>query len=433
MEIAHCLRQNLGKRAIQSNLREHLKASKHLLEEHFHSSEMNFYINQKRGYENRTIVIVKDIDAFVKHIISTRNINPHNHIVRIGLDGGGNFLKICLSIFEMDVNIEMPFKKRRRSKEIDFLNTGVKKSFIVAIVEDISETYDNIQKILLHIHNLNCIKFFMCNDLKATAIVLGIQNANAIYPCPICEVNDLGLTHDHLIKHKPRTLDSIATNAKHFKENKCKRSEARKYFSCVEQPLIPGEPDMLVGDIIVPPELHIMQGVVKHLYDNMVKEWDGATCWLKELGLEPQKYHSGTFLGNHCHKMLQHIDELRRIAPIYVLKYVTAFETFSKVVHSTFGMTLRDNYENHIHDFTVAFMDLNITVTLKVHMVLAHVSEFVNKFGALGWYSEQTTESSHSDFKKNTYEKHNFQRPIGSPKYAQNLLKAVVVHNSTRI
>ena len=165
----------------------------------------------------------------------------------------------------------------------------------------------------------------------------------------------------------------------------------------------------------------------------MYKEWEGASCWLKDLGLEPQKYHSGTFLGNHCYMMLQNIDSLRRVAPIHILKYVRAFDCFAKIVHCTFGMTLREDYEQHINDFTVAFMDLNISVTLKVHMVMAHVSDFCKKFGALGWYSEQTTESSHSDFKKNTWEKHNLQRSIGHPIYPENLLRAVIVHNSTRV
>ena len=152
------------------------------------------------------------------------------------MDGGGHFLKLCLSIFEIKEdeigeNLEMPIKKRRRSIKTDFLCTGVKKSFIIAIGENISENYDNIQKIFSAIENFDSIKFFMCNDLKATAIIMGIQNANAIFPCPICEVNDLGINHDHTKNHELRTLSSIITNATNFKQSNCKRSEARKYKS----------------------------------------------------------------------------------------------------------------------------------------------------------------------------------------------------------
>ncbi|CAL4120384.1 unnamed protein product, partial [Meganyctiphanes norvegica] len=299
--------------------------------------------------------------------------------------------------------------------------------------ENISENYENIKKVLSQISNFNSTNFFMCNDLKATSLILGIQNASATYPCPMCEVYDLGVSHNPYLVHTQRTISSIGKNATDFKISNSRRSEAKNFFSCVELPLIPGNPDIKISDIIVPPELHIMQGVVKHMYDNMCKEWSGATEWLNLLGLEPQKYHSGTFLGNHCHSMLQNVDKLRRISPLHILKYVAVFDHFSKVVHSTFGMTLREGYEDEINKFTVAFMDLGISVTLKVHMVLAHVSPFCRKFGALGWYSEQATESAHSDFKKNTWEKHNLQRPIGHLDYSQMLLNAVIVHNSTRV
>ena len=61
------------------------------------------------------------------------------------------------------------------------------------------------------------------------------------------------------------------------------------------------------------------------------------------------------------------------------------------------------------------------------------ISLMCENFDALGSFSEQATESSHRDFKKNTWEKHNFKRLIGHPTYAGNLLRAVVVYNSTHV
>ena len=433
LDIAQCLRQNLGRGAIQSNLRDHLRDARNILEDYFYYSEESFYINEQKGYEDRVLVTIKDIDSFVKYIITHRGLDPHCHTVRIGLDGGGTFLKLCLSIFEIEDHVQVSQKIHQRSINSKFLDTGVKKSFIIGIVQSVNETYENIQKIFAHIHNFGSIKFYMCNDLKATAIILGIQNANSKYPCPFCEVNDLGMNHNPAICHTHRTFGSIAENAINYKNSNCKRSEAKKFFSCINLPLVPGDKDQEIGDIIVPPELHIMQGVVKHMYDNMLKEWNGASCWLDLIGIQAQKYHSGSFLGNHCHIMLHNIDKLRRIAPIKILKYVTAFDAFSEVVHSCFGMTLRENYEEKLKRFTTAFMDLDISVTLKVHMVLAHIGNFCEKFGALGWFSEQSTESSHSDFKKNTWEKHGLQRQIGHQDYSENLLRGLIMHNSTRV
>ena len=256
IEIAHCLRQNLGRGAIESNFKEHLKQAKYLLKEHFCSNELSFYINEKNGYENRVIVAVKDFDEFVKYILTHRELNPESHTVRIGLDGGGKFLKVCMNIYEIANGLDFSHKKRRRSLQSDFLNTGVKKSFLIAIVENISENYENIKKVLSQISNFNSTNFFMCNDLKATSLILGIQNASATYPCPMCEVYDLGVSHNSYLVHTQRTIGSIGKNATDFKNSNSRRSEAKNLFSCVELPLIPGNPDIKISDIIVPPALH---------------------------------------------------------------------------------------------------------------------------------------------------------------------------------
>ena len=432
LDIAQCLRKHLGRDSVETNLRDRLIESRNILKEHFHFSELPFFINEQKGYQDRVLVTIKDMNNFVKHIITLRNLDPSNLTVRIGLDGGGTFLKLCLSIFKIE-DIQEPSKRHQRSVNSNFLNTGVKKSFIIGIVQTVSETYENIQKMFLHINNFDSIKFYMCNDLKATSIILGLQNAKSKHPCQLCLVNDLGMRHDPSICHTPRTVKSIVESATNYKNNNCKRSEAKNFHNCVELPLISGDSFQEIGDFIVPPELHIMQGVVKHLYDSMCKEWNGASNWLDQIGIQPQKYHSGSFLGNHCHTMLQNVDKLRAIAPIHILKYVAVYDIFSKVVHSCFGMKLREGYEENIKRFTTLFMDLDISVTLKVHMVIAHISKFCRKFGALGWYSEQSTESSHSDFKKNTWEKHNLQCQIGHQSYPGNLLRAVIMHNSTRV
>ena len=94
LDIAQCLRQNLGRGAIQSNLRDHLRDARNILEDYFYYSEESFYINEQKGYEDRVLVTIKDIDSFVKYIITHRGLDPHCHTVRIGLDGGGTFFKI---------------------------------------------------------------------------------------------------------------------------------------------------------------------------------------------------------------------------------------------------------------------------------------------------------------------------------------------------
>ena len=51
-------------------------------------------------------------------------------------------------------------------------------------------------------------------------------------------------------------------------------------------------------------------------------------------------------------------------------------------------------------------MDLGITISLEVHILTEHVTEFCkNRNNSLGLYSEQALESSHYDFLRNCWEK----------------------------
>ena len=50
----------------------------------------------------RDIVFVKDIQSFILNIMEQRKLDPKQAFVRVGIDGGGGFLKVCVSIFEPD-------------------------------------------------------------------------------------------------------------------------------------------------------------------------------------------------------------------------------------------------------------------------------------------------------------------------------------------
>ena len=77
---------------------------------------------------------------------------------------------------------------------------------------------------------------------------------------------------------------------------------------------------------------------------------------------------------------------------------------------------------------------MDITITPKVHILLMHVPDFTTKHNrSLGWYSEQTLESVHHDFKINCWEKQGYKRSIGHPDYSQNLTREAIVYSSKNI
>ena len=77
-------------------------------------------------------------------------------------------------------------------------------------------------------------------------------------------------------------------------------------------------------------------------------------------------------------------------------------------------------------------MNLNISVTPKVHAVMYHVEEFCSLTEkGLGAWSEQTSESLHHEFKK-CWGKF-FVKDTDNPAYPERLLSAVRVFNSLNI
>jgi len=181
-----------------------------------------------------------------------------------------------------------------------------------------------------------------------------------------------------------------------------------------------------------------MQGIVKHIYENMVKEWPGAEVWLKHINVKQKDYHHGAFVGNDCKKMLKNTDILQKIAEdqnaYSAQKYVNAFKCLNDVISSCFGMVLDTEYEHYIAQFKDVYIDLGISITPKVHILVEHVPDFIKKHKrSLGWYSEQAVESIHYDFLRNCWEKQHYKRRLGHPDYATNLMRAVISYSSKNI
>ena len=88
-----------------------------------------------------------------------------------------------------------------------------------------------------------------------------------------------------------------------------------------------------------------------------------------------------------------------------------------------FGTKLEAGWKEAIRDFSYAYKQIpNITKPLKVHIVIAHVCDFIKKIGngrGLGFYSEQTGEALHHNF-KTIFNKYHIKN-IYSEKYGQNL------------
>lgn len=109
--------------------------------------------------------------------------------LKLGIDGGGGFLKVCLSV-QASI-IDNTSSERKRTRYIDgisikkFKDSGVKKIFILAAVTNPQENYDNV-KHLFSALGINYFKGTIATDLKLANILVGIMQHSSSYPCTYC-------------------------------------------------------------------------------------------------------------------------------------------------------------------------------------------------------------------------------------------------------
>ena len=87
-------------------------------------------------------------------------------MVRVFIDGGQGFLKVIVKVFDKTNKNEM------------YIESGVKKCFILAIVENVSEDNGNLHKILSRL-NLDDVTYHLAFDLKCGLPFIIVGNSAA--------------------------------------------------------------------------------------------------------------------------------------------------------------------------------------------------------------------------------------------------------------
>ncbi|CAH0560520.1 unnamed protein product [Brassicogethes aeneus] len=223
----------------EPNLKRKLSKINHKLDSFFHVENENFIktVKDVSNAETKELVICKNFENFLNYVLELRS-----HI-KLGLDGGGGFLKLCVSLNLINNETvdesyyEGTKAKSRRQNFKDgivakkFKETGVKKLFILGIVSDTQENYANSNTLCNKI-NFSCNKF--------------------------------------------REWEASGRDKKNSKEFKC----------CVNMPIIKENPDTLIIDVFPPPELHLVLGVVNTIFEKMEALYiNDALKWAVECGL----------------------------------------------------------------------------------------------------------------------------------------------------
>ena len=158
----------------------------------------------------------KDIPGLISKIRTERNISSdtpdENLLLKIGLDGSGGFLKVCLSLVLLDDNEQSSMKRRRSFCESPctyFKDSGVKRLLLLAVAPSVQENYENLLKLWINLglHTFE-EELYIASDLKLTNILLGLMAHGATHPCAWCDSRKGSLHLDG----NPRTFETLKTS-----------------------------------------------------------------------------------------------------------------------------------------------------------------------------------------------------------------------------
>ena len=400
------------------------------LSAHFTQTDIEV-CNDKSQRRKQLVVHCKNLGELLNDVLLQRQVYTQ-HIVKLGLDGGGGFFKVSLGIQEMEQVLESrspPCKKTLTSQVAK--ESGVKRQLLVAVAEEVPQNYNNVRKILNLIYPEGAHFLISC-DLKLANIICGLQSHSSSHPCTWCEVDSKDLS----ACGSPRIFGSLRKCFKAFQDNGQDYKRAKDFKNVVHEPLLSSPDNVLVLDFIPPMELHLLLGVVNHLFRALKEEWLKADEWPKALHIKPQPFHGGQFAGNECRKLLKNVDILQRLAEedcaFNIFGIVDALRKFDAVVSACFGMTLEPDYYEKLSSFQASYLALDrVSVTPKVNAVFYHIKHFIEKNqDSLGKYSEQATEALHHSFKSHWSR---YKRPVDHPEYGKWLQTCLVDYNSKNI
>ena len=145
----------------------------------------------------------------------------------------------------------------------------------------------------------------------------------------------------------------------------------------------------------------------------------------------PEDYHGRDLDGPNCRKLLSQVDDFEQKLPAEHKIFAVALRAFDKFRKSCYGFDLAENYKELLVEFRLAYMDLKMPITPKLHVIFHHVVEFCERNGrGLGIFSEQCSESVHYDY-EGTWK--NYRRNPSAKDYGEQLKKSVIHYNSTHI
>ena len=438
-KVSHWLSVHVGRKGLPPYIRSTLSHQGKTLEDFYKIQWMEFDISG--GKVEKRPVFYGDAQDIVHKVCEEREIVGPCFIKLMADSGQGSF-KISLSIMPegydpVDAEDTDCLKARTTYSEGGQVYkgklSGVKRLIILVNVPDINESWSNLKK-LWDLAGINKISYLLCADIKLSLTALGLQTATSMHPCPYCfvslrqlrgtepvEGDDVGSPDEHTTQcdlfnttFKERTFGNRSDELTKFREmGGLKLKHARLCNSTVNDSILQEDDDIRVLEKVPFPELHIMEGILNHLFwskgglvDILGRE--KAMEWAIKCNVVSAGYHGEVFEGPASRKLLKNSNFLLSKEflvgvrdPLSLIPLVTTLQAFNKLVEASIGCNLlKGNIAALLEKFTVAYMTTGLSVPLKVHVTMEHLIPSLANLGGRGFglTSEQTGESVHHHF-----------------------------------
>lgn len=416
---------------VEKNTRESLIHKGRELEDFYDLKTVPMEVAEKTKLTlvEKDVVFLKNLPSFVQHIMEVRRLEPEKTIVRTQIDGGGGSVKVTASIFQPTL---LSYDNTDRSNGVTGERySGVNKLLVLAHVDNIQERYENIRT-LVELVKLNQLKTFIAADLKLINVLLGISSHSGKFSCAWCE------SECTLSSGKLRTFGNIQQHYQDFVDAGANLKNMMAFKNVIHSCLLEYDDEQLVLDVIPPPELHLLMGVVNKILDLVIKVWPEVLDWCRSKGITRHGYQGGGLDGNNSKKLLDKLDELSAIIPIHLLPIVSTLKDFKEIVAGCFGDYLCPLIVSKIESFSKSYVNLRefsadvlnerLTVSWKVHVVVVHLPQFLKKKKVgMARFAEQTGEAAHAKM-KGTLKR--FCVCEDNPRHGMQMKKAIVNFSS---
>ena len=111
-------------------------------------------------------------------------------------------------------------------------------------------------------------------------------------------------------------------------------------MNCQGEPIIfpkEAETETFIIDRFAIPTLHCILGPVKKICHVLEEKWPEFVAWCKSINLVRDPYNNKDYNGNNCNKLLNKLEELKKVIPEDFLIFAETLEALKNVKISCFG------------------------------------------------------------------------------------------------